>query len=111
MSVKTEIWVQAFMRRCAAEGLYGAVIAKGAAEAGALFVIVNHLDGTCHLFGPAPGPAFDGKGERRWIEEVKGPIAESQALTVFARRRKADPDCWGIEIEDRKGMAGISASS
>ena len=31
-------------------------IRKGAEEAGAVYVIVNHLDGTCHLFGPAPGP-------------------------------------------------------
>jgi hypothetical protein len=111
VSLKTEIWVQAFMRRCAAQGLYGAVISRGAAEAGALYVIVNHLDGTCHLFGPAPGPAFDDEGNRRWIEEVTGPIAESEASAVLARRRKSDPDCWVIEIEDRKGTAGISASA
>lgn len=107
MAVKTEIWVQAFMRRCSAEGLYGAVVAKGAAEAGALYVIVNHLDGTCHLFGPAPGPAFDEQGHRRWIEEIKGPVAENEASAVLARRRKSDPDCWVIEIEDRTGTAGI----
>jgi hypothetical protein len=36
--LKTAIWVQAFLRRCNAEGLYGAVVKKGADEAGALFI-------------------------------------------------------------------------
>jgi len=31
------------------EGIFGAVVKKGAEEAGAVHVIVNHLDGTCHL--------------------------------------------------------------
>ncbi len=48
--------MSAFLRRTMVEGLYGAVLHKGAEEAGAVFVLVNHLDGTCHLFGPAPAP-------------------------------------------------------
>ena len=65
MRLKSEIWVSAFLRRWQAEGCYGAVIRKGAAEAGAVYVIVNHLDGTLHLFGPAPGPGQDEQGDRR----------------------------------------------
>ena len=53
MRLKSGIWVSAFLRRCMVEGLYGAVIRKGAEEAGAVYVIVNHLDGTQHFFGPA----------------------------------------------------------
>jgi hypothetical protein len=105
MSVKTEIWVQAFLRRHNAEGRYGVVVKRGAAEAGALYIIVNHLDGTCHLFGPAPGGAYDERGDRRWVEESKGP--EADATAILARRRKSDPDIWIIEIEDAKGTAGI----
>ncbi len=54
MRLKSEVWVQAFMRRCNVEGKYCTVASQGAAEAGAVFIIVNRLDGRFHLFGPAP---------------------------------------------------------
>ncbi|MGL4592631.1 MAG: DUF1491 family protein, partial [Aestuariivirga sp.] len=38
--LKTAIWVSGLLRRCQAQGLFGAVIRKGAEEAGAVFVIV-----------------------------------------------------------------------
>jgi hypothetical protein len=41
MSVKTEIWVKAHLRRCFAAGLTGVVARRGAAEAGAVFVKVT----------------------------------------------------------------------
>ena len=33
MRLKSEIWVHAFLRRAFAQGLYGAVLRKGAAQA------------------------------------------------------------------------------
>lgn len=93
------------------EGLFGAVVRKGAEEAGAVHVIVNHLDGTCHLFGPAPGEAYDERGERRWIAEVAPPQGPAEAMALLERRLRFDPDLWIVEIEDRKGMAGLSASA
>ena len=41
MRLKTEIWVQAYLRRWFAQGGFGAVLSKGAAEAGAVYVVVN----------------------------------------------------------------------
>ena len=93
------------------EGLYGAVIRKGAEEAGAVYVIVNHLDGTFHLFGPAPGPSHDGEGERRWIEELGFPATMEQIDALLERKRRYDPDIWVVEIEDRKGTAGLVAAT
>ena len=93
------------------EGLYGAVIRKGAEEAGAVYVIVNHLDGTCHLFGPAPGPSHDEEGERRWIEELKSPTVLAEITPLLERKRRFDPDIWVVEIEDRRGTAGLSATA
>lgn len=90
------------------EGLYGAVVRKGAEEAGAVYVIVDHLDGTCHLFGPAPGSSHDEEGERRWIIEVSPPQGSADATAVLERRRRFDPDIWIVEIEDRKGTAGLA---
>jgi hypothetical protein len=109
VSLKSEIWVQAFVRRCNAESKFSTVAQKGSAEAGAIFVIINCLDGTFHLFGPAPGSAFDSLGDRRFVEELPFPATESQVLDLLARRRKFDPDLWIVEVEDRHGTAGLSA--
>ncbi len=108
MRLKSEIWVQAFVRRCAFEGKYCTIVARGAAEAGAVFVIVNRLDGRFHLFGPAPGPAFDEKGDRRFIEELPFPSQESKVMALLERRRKFDSDIWIVEVEDRDGAAGLA---
>jgi hypothetical protein len=87
------------------------VVRRGAEEAGAVFVIVNHLDGTCHLFGPAPGEAYDDMGERRWSAEVSPPQSPADATAILERRLRFDPDLWIVEVEDRKGVAGLNASA
>ena len=109
MRLKSEIWVSAFLRRWQGQGQYGAVIRKGAPEAGAVYVIVNHLDGTLHLFGPAPGPTYNDEGERRWIEEVPFPANQESVDRLLARRLATDPDIWVVEIEDKSGTAGLTA--
>lgn len=111
MRLKSGIWVSAFLRRHQVEGRYGAVIHKGAEEAGAVYVIVNHLDGGLHLFGPAPGPAYDDEGERRFALELGGATTAAAVDALVARRRASDPDIWLVEIEDRTGTAGLSPAS
>jgi hypothetical protein len=59
MRLKSGIWVQAYIRRCAIEGAYAVVRRRGADEAGAVFVKIDRLDGTADLFGPAPQAVFD----------------------------------------------------
>jgi hypothetical protein len=108
MTLKSEIWVHAFLRRLTVEGKYATVVQHGAAEAGSIFIIVNRLDGRFHLFGPAPGPAYDERGERRFIAELDFPAGEEDVSAVLARRRKFDSDLWIIEAEDRSGTAGIT---
>jgi hypothetical protein len=109
--LKSELWVQAFLRSQQVAGRFGAVIRRGAAEAGAVYVIVNHLDGTLHLFGPAPGPVHDDAGERRWIVEKSPPAGQAEADAVLGRRQRFDPDIWIVEIEDKTGTAGLSAEA
>lgn len=96
------------MRRCNAEGKYCTVASRGAAEAGAVFIIVNRLDGRFHLFGPAPGPAFDEIGDRRFVEELPFPASEADVAALLARRKKFDSDLWVVEVEDRDGTAEIA---
>lgn len=110
MRLKSAIWVSAFLRRCTVEGIFGAVARRGAEEAGAVHVIVNHLDGTCHLFGPAPGASHDETGERLWVVEVAPPQGPQDAMAILDRRTRADPDIWIVEVDDRHGTAGLVAT-
>ena len=73
-----------------------------------MHVIVNHLDGSCHLLGPAPGEAYDEMGDRRWIAEITPPQTPADAMALLERRIRFDPDLWIVEVEDRKGMAGLT---
>jgi hypothetical protein len=111
LRLKSAIWVSAFLRRCMVEGIFGAVVRKGSEEAGAVFVIVNHLDGTCHLFGPAAGPSHDDAGERRWNIELRPPAGPGEVMALLERRKRADPDLWIVEVEDRAGTAGLAGSA
>ena len=107
MSVKSEIWVHAFLRRCFAQGYYGAVLRTGAAEAGSIYVVANRLDGRNFLYGPPPGPAYDELGEKRWElvrTEPLDPLALQAAIASMAR---IDPDIWVVEIEDRDGSLAL----
>jgi hypothetical protein len=106
--LKSEIWVQAYLRRWFAGGGYGAVLRKGAPEAGAVYVAINRLDGTLNLFGPAPGPAYDEEGERRWAAAANGPIDPLELNALIERLQRIDPDIWIVEIEDRSGTGGLS---
>ncbi len=107
MRLKSGIWVSAYLRRCNVEGAFAVVRRRGAEEAGAVFIIINRLDGTVTLYGPAPQTAFDeAKPSERLFTVVLGgeaPAAEADAESRLAREVRFDPDVWIVEVEDRAG--------
>jgi hypothetical protein len=107
MRLKSGIWVSAYLRRCQIEGAYAAVRRRGAEEAGAVFIIVNRLDGTATLYGPAPQSAFDEAqpAERMFSAALGGetPVPEADIEARLKREMRFDPDIWIVEIEDRAG--------
>ena len=106
MRLKSAIWVAAYIRRCQVAGAFAAVRRRGAEEAGAIFIKVNHLDGTADLFGPAPQATFDETqpADRVFSRCLKdAPVAEAETETYLVRELRFDPDIWVIEIEDRQG--------
>jgi hypothetical protein len=107
MSLKSEIWVQAFLRRCFAQGLFGAVTRKGSPEAGAIYLAINRLDGRLFLYGPPPGPAYDERGEKRWERVRPEPVDPLALNDIIAGLARIDPDIWVVEIEDRDGMLDL----
>jgi hypothetical protein len=101
--LRSDFWVAAHLRRCAVEGVDAVLRRRGSAEAGAIFVKVDRLDGSASLYGPAPQSLFEeGAGERLFTPVLVGaPGAEVEDR--MRRELKFDSDLWLMEIEDRAG--------
>jgi hypothetical protein len=107
MRLKSGIWVAGYMRRAQVEGAFAAVVKRGAEEAGAVFIIVNRLDGTATLYGPAPQAAFDQSSPTDRLFTIvlgrQGPVATADIDGRLQREKGFDPDIWIVEVEDRAG--------
>ena len=108
MRVKSDLWVSALIRRAQAGGAFATVINKGAAEAGAIFVVVNNVQGGNTLYGPAPQTDYsvDGVAERRF-ERLLLDVEIQEINQKISREKSFDPDIWLVEIEDRSGRTFI----
>ncbi len=104
MRLKSEIWVQAYIRRCQIEGVPAVLTRRGDCDAGAIFIKICMLDGRVKLFTPAPSGLDAMDSERRWSVGFEGDsIGEQEADETIGRHAKFDPDLWVIEVEDRAG--------
>lgn len=103
--LKSELWVAAWLRNCAAAGAYAYLRRRGAADAGAIFLKLDKLNGETAIYGPAyqadyDEDALDRKFRRLHRQDV---ISSPEAEDILARELKFDPDLWIIEVEDRQG--------
>ncbi len=105
MRLKSNIWVAAYLRRCQTEGVYGAVVRRGAEEAGAVFVKVSLLDGQAMLYVPAPQTSYDDDRpvDRFFVPVAQQPLPEHTIEERLAKEIRFDPDAWIVETEDRAG--------
>lgn len=107
MRLRSDIFVSAYIRRCELEGAPAYLRRRGAAEAGAIVVKIDRLDGACVLLGPAPQtelatePGVDRLFARLHPEPFI-PIPDAEAR--LAREIRFDPDLWIVEVEDRAGQ-------
>ena len=100
MRLRTDIFVSALMRRVFARGDFAAVEAKGAEEAGAVFVRQVFRDGTESLFAPAPQSFFDeDDGGRRLFEARLERVGSDAVAEAIGRERRFDGDLWVVSIE------------
>ncbi len=106
--VTTVMWFAAFMRRETARGAFVLAAKKGAQQAGAVFVVHNHLDGTATLYGPAPQAFFDEEdsGERKF-EKALTEKPMSDVDEYLAKQQNFDPDLWIIETESGEGEPSL----
>jgi hypothetical protein len=105
MRLRADIFVSAYLRRCAVEDAVAVLRRRGAAEAGAIFVKIDRLDGMAALYGPAPQTETAARGvDRLWTRMHKDEwIPALDVEERLAKEIRFDPDLWIIEVEDRKG--------
>lgn len=106
MRLRADFWVAAYLRRCAHEGAVAVLRRRGAAEAGAIFVKVDRLDGAAAVFGPAPQSELKEGQDRLFTRMHREPwIDPAEAELKLAREAKFDQDLWIVETEDRQGRS------
>ncbi len=100
--LKSAIFVQALIRRAEVAGASAYLVRRGAEEAGAVFLKIDRLDGTCTVLSPAR------RGEDRiWTRPLGERSDAARAADYFTRQIRFDPDIWIVEIEDREGRAFV----
>lgn len=100
MRVTTDLWVSALLRRVFSAGCFAAVVRRGAAEAGAVFVVARDRSGRSTLYGPAPQTTYSSdKPEERLFTPAEN-LADGEAIERrLERERRFDPDLWILEVE------------
>jgi hypothetical protein len=109
MRLKAEIWVQGYLRICAAAGVPVMLVKRGDQDAGAIYIKLNRLDGTAEVFQPAPAGLSGLESDRRWVRAMPAPMPEADADALIRRERDFDSDLWIIEVEDAKGRHCLDA--
>lgn len=99
MSISTEVWVSALIRRAQLGGGFATVVRKGDGQAGAVLVkTYNPRTRKAALYASA----LRGEGERVWMQPVASET-EADVDAYAERQRRYDPDVWLVEIEDPEG--------
>ena len=109
MRLRSDIFVSALIRRAETNGAFALLRRRGAAEAGALLIKIDRLDGRAALLAPAaqseePPEGVDRQFSRAHPQEWIEPADAEERLK---REVAFDPDLWIVEIEDRAGRAFV----
>jgi hypothetical protein len=110
MRLKSHIWVSAYLRRLDASFTPAAVVRRGDADAGAIYIKVAHLDGKCQVLAPmsihettgGPSSLIVEEG-RAWQPIYPNAASESDAEDYLKRQASRDPDIWILEVESPSG--------
>lgn len=102
--LKTDMLVGAAIRRAGAELIDCVMLRRGHADAGAILVHIDALDGRHMLL--ARSLEFD--GSYVWLPVIAGPDGDGWAArdaveARLAREMEIDPDAYVLEVQDRHG--------
>jgi hypothetical protein len=107
MRLTSEFFVSATIRRAELGGAFAALRRRGSAQSGTVFVVVDRLDGTCILFGPAPQSLYEGGDSERAFTRLHKDeaVARDEVEARLEKEIRFDPDIWILEIEAQDGQA------
>jgi hypothetical protein len=106
--LRSDIFVAALIRRAEVAGAFAMLRRRGAAEAGAIFIKVDRLDGFAALFGPAAQSEVGDDGMHRFrLLQKEDWVSPGDVEARIAREVKFDSDLWLVEIEDREGRCFV----
>jgi hypothetical protein len=95
----TDLFVSAYARSAAREGVSVIVLHRGDASSGTMILKINLLNGTARVLTEVRYG-----DDRVWTPATtEDPMSEPAADAYLARQADIDPDVWVIEIEDKKG--------
>ena len=100
--LRSDFWVSAYLRRCAVDGLDAVLRRRGAAEAGAIYVKLDHLDGAASLFGPAPQSLVAVDSGERLFSRILDRVSPLDVEERMTREARFDPDYWLLEVDSRE---------
>lgn len=111
MRLKSHIWVSAYLRRLNSAFISAALVRRGDSDAGAIYIKVAHLDGSCQVYAPLstslaesmPADALLLDEGRAWHPVYSTDTPEGEADTYLARQAARDPDIWILEVETPEG--------
>jgi hypothetical protein len=112
MRVKSHIWVSAYLRRVNSAFVHAALVRRGDADAGAIYIKVAALDGTAQVFAPLsaelvemkPSDALIVEEGRAWQPVYSPHAGEAEADAYLAKQAGRDPDIWVLEVEATEGQ-------
>lgn len=100
MRLTSDFFVSALLRRVFGAGGFGAIIKRGATEAGSIFVLTRQDFHTVSLYGPAPQASYDSaRPDDRFFVAMMEAVSEDEAQRRLDREMKFDSDIWIVEIE------------
>ncbi|OQM75203.1 DUF1491 family protein [Manganibacter manganicus] len=100
MRVTSDLWVSALIRRVFSAGGFAAIMRRGAAEAGAIFILSRTRLGEVMLFGPAPQVDYDtARPDERFFTPLSADEDMAAIEARLAKETRFDPDIWVVEIE------------
>lgn len=105
MRLTSDFFVSAYLRRCGIEGAFAGLRRRGGAEAGAIFILIDRLDGTGTLYGPAAQSSYEDRPSDRAFSRLHAEetLPREAIEARLEREVRFDPDCWIVEVEDRQG--------
>ena len=91
----SQVLVSSLLRRAAAQGGFGAVLARGDATAGAVMVILAERGVRTALLERLLQP----DGSYAWQDSGRAAADEDDFRALMERRRRNDPDLWLLELD------------